>query len=463
MIGTGQVDKAQLQEAMSFLGSALNISSYQDVPPYKRNKVECSVHINKISDVKEKFQSFTLDLYLVTNWTDYRLNSTAFFTQFTLPDKYLQKIWIPDVGFANAITGLVHKVTDKHSYVTIRPGGKIQLSTWVAVELSCPMDFTYYPMDTQLCELQLQSYRDEPVREPSLCYEEPTAAKQSEEIIPDPLHKQSEDDFHDYLESSERLEIDLSKSVSDIVEYIGRYSDDDVLLSWQKTNSDTKETEDIEIAQYDLHIISDQQLQEEASSKTTSCRVTYDSALQGNYSCLELKFGLRRKLRFHGFDVYLPSTMIVLISFLALIIDYNIVPARITIGSLSMTATTNIAKSYRQRAPSVSYMNAADVWIWGCQALVFAVFLEFGVVNYFNRKSPKQSNKKGSFLWRWRSPSAEQVDKIARVIFPSVFALLTVTYWGYWLTESEYTNSITDVIFKLLAKERAESGAKIPG
>ena len=53
------------------------------------NKVECSVHINKISDVKEKFQSFTLDLYLVTNWTDYRLNSTAFFTQFTLPDKYV--------------------------------------------------------------------------------------------------------------------------------------------------------------------------------------------------------------------------------------------------------------------------------------------------------------------------------------------------------------------------------------
>ena len=62
-----------------------------------------------------------------------------------------------------------------------------------------------------------------------------------------------------------------------------------------------------------------------------------------------------------------------------------------------MTATTNIARTYKQSTPSVSYMKAADVWLWTCQAIVFAVFLEFGLVNVVNRKF-NSSKKVNTFI-----------------------------------------------------------------
>jgi hypothetical protein len=48
----------------------------------------------------------------------------------------------------------------------------------------------------------------------------------------------------------------------------------------------------------------------------------------GNYSCLELVFIFTRRLEFYAWDIYVPSILIVLISFMAPFIDYNIVPAR---------------------------------------------------------------------------------------------------------------------------------------
>lgn len=49
---------------------------------------------------------------------------------------------------------------------------------------------------------------------------------------------------------------------------------------------------------------------------------------KGKYSCLELNVVLQRQLSFYAFDLYVPSALIVLISFMSFIIDHNVVPAR---------------------------------------------------------------------------------------------------------------------------------------
>lgn len=59
---------------------------------------------------------------------------------------------------------------------------------------------------------------------------------------------------------------------------------------------------------------------------------------------------------------------------------------RIGVGSLSISATTNIGRALRVNTPPVSYTKAADVWLWTCLIFVYAAFMELGVVNVFNRK-----------------------------------------------------------------------------
>ena len=135
--------------------------------------------------------------------------------------RFNKQIWLPDVGFSNSIGGAVTKITDEKLFsVTLGKGGTIKLISryalsgvqtssqqkttqnivqwyvcstklscyfveWfsllinrlfrraefffmpvkvtglshsrLTVDLSCDMDFKYYPMDTQICEVQLQS------------------------------------------------------------------------------------------------------------------------------------------------------------------------------------------------------------------------------------------------------------------------------------------------------------------
>ena len=49
---------------------------------------------------------------------------------------------------------------------------------------------------------------------------------------------------------------------------------------------------------------------------------------RGSHSCLELQFVFQRNLNFYLLDIYVPSLLIVTISFIAPFIDFKKVPAR---------------------------------------------------------------------------------------------------------------------------------------
>ncbi|PAA51221.1 hypothetical protein BOX15_Mlig006140g2, partial [Macrostomum lignano] len=67
-----------------------------------------------------------------------------------------------------------------------------------------------------------------------------------------------------------------------------------------------------------------------------SCNKAYNTT--GQFACLFVEFKLERKFGFYLIYTYLPSILIVAISWISFWIDYKAVPARITLGLLSVLA-----------------------------------------------------------------------------------------------------------------------------
>ena len=63
--------------------------------------------------------------------------------------------------------------------------------------------------------------------------------------------------------------------------------------------------------------------------------------LAGNYSCLVAEFHLHRSIGFHLIQSYLPSILIVAISWVSFWMDVDCVPARVTLGVITLLTVSS--------------------------------------------------------------------------------------------------------------------------
>ena len=106
----------------------------------------------------------------------------------------------------------------------------------------------------------------------------------------------------------------------------------------------------------------------------------------GAFPCLEIKFYLKREIGFFLIQVYIPSILIVILSWVAFWINVDAIPARVSLGLLTVLTMTTQSSGARSSLPRVSYIKAIDVWMSTCLVFVFASLLEFAVVNVISRK-----------------------------------------------------------------------------
>jgi len=106
----------------------------------------------------------------------------------------------------------------------------------------------------------------------------------------------------------------------------------------------------------------------------------------GAYPCLEFRFYLRRDLGYFLIQVYVPSILIVILSWVSFWINVDASPARVSIGLLTVLTTTTMSSSARETLPRVSYIKAIDVWMIICLLFVFLSLIEYAVVNVLARK-----------------------------------------------------------------------------
>ncbi|KAH7709890.1 unc-49B protein [Aphelenchoides avenae] len=127
-------------------------------------EVGIGMHLISVSDVSEEAMVFTVDLYLRQSWQDPRL---AFEPQdiegkqvqmLNAGGDYIEKIWRPDTFFSNAKDSRLHSAPVNNAFVRIESDGRVTMSQRLAVTSSCAMDLTFFPMDSQACKLELESY-----------------------------------------------------------------------------------------------------------------------------------------------------------------------------------------------------------------------------------------------------------------------------------------------------------------
>ncbi|KAL3246472.1 hypothetical protein MRX96_057660 [Rhipicephalus microplus] len=112
----------------------------------------------------------------------------------------------------------------------------------------------------------------------------------------------------------------------------------------------------------------------------------YNRAIDtGVFSFLNATFTLERQNGYHLIQTYLPTFLIVMISWVSFWLNVDATPARVTLGVTTLLTMTTVASGVRTQLPPVSYIKAIDVWIGACSVMVFGALLEFTLVNYLSR------------------------------------------------------------------------------
>ncbi|XP_048526295.1 glycine receptor subunit alpha-2 isoform X2 [Dendroctonus ponderosae] len=197
---------------------------------------------------------------------------------------------------------------------------------------------------------------------------------------------------------------------------------------------------------------------------TADCTQVYST---GNFTCLEVVFQLKRRLGYYLFHTYIPTCLIVIMSWVSFWIKPEAAPARVTLGVTSLlTLSTQHAKS-QAGLPPVSYLKAVDAFMSACTVFVFMALMEYCLVNIVLGDSdlPKPPSEKRKSTSIFDTPPSKSenpllqthappppppplpptipvitaaqkarnraiiIDRFSRVFFPLLFTILNLSYW----------------------------------
>uniref|UniRef100_A0A8C4N089 Glycine receptor, alpha 2 n=1 Tax=Eptatretus burgeri TaxID=7764 RepID=A0A8C4N089_EPTBU len=106
----------------------------------------------------------------------------------------------------------------------------------------------------------------------------------------------------------------------------------------------------------------------------------------GKFTCIEVKFHLERQMGYYLIQMYIPSLLIVILSWVSFWINMDAAPARVALGITTVLTMTTQSSGSRASLPKVSYVKAIDVWMAVCLLFVFAALLEYAAVNFVSRQ-----------------------------------------------------------------------------
>ena len=130
------------------------VRPFKDTSPVE---VKVQIALLALGPIDTKQFTFEADIYLREVWTDPRVNVHNE-SSIVLPGNPNRLLWVPDLFIRNADEATIHKMVTEPICAWIHPGGRIFLSSAIKVSFACSMDLQMYPMDSQICSLEIESY-----------------------------------------------------------------------------------------------------------------------------------------------------------------------------------------------------------------------------------------------------------------------------------------------------------------
>ncbi|CAF3998654.1 unnamed protein product, partial [Adineta steineri] len=104
-----------------------------------------------------------------------------------------------------------------------------------------------------------------------------------------------------------------------------------------------------------------------------------------NFSVLRADFVLKRHMGYYILQVYVPSSMLVMLSWVSFFIHREATADRVNIGVMTFLSLTTLNFDIRNYTAAVSYLTAIDWFIIMAYVFLLASLLQFAFVHYFTK------------------------------------------------------------------------------
>ncbi|XP_011187055.2 pH-sensitive chloride channel 2 [Zeugodacus cucurbitae] len=166
------------------------------------------------------------------------------------------------------------------------------------------------------------------------------------------------------------------------------YNSSNVILRWDDENPIGFD-QNTHLMQYDLLYY----WRNETIIQTTKGDLRY-TLLGGNYSSISFTVYLTRDSLFYTFDYFLPSIMLVCISWVSFWLQADQTPARTLLGTSTMLSLFTLTSYYEKKYEGKSHAEFFEIWFFGCTFFIFGSLMEFAFVNTIWRRNRGLTLKK---------------------------------------------------------------------
>ncbi|KAG8173072.1 hypothetical protein JTE90_004240 [Oedothorax gibbosus] len=94
-------------------------------------------------NLPQAIKEFSLQTYIEERWTDWRLNLSSYVGENAIkfPQILVQHLWVPDLVFDNAKSGVLFDVSVPNTYVVVCEDGSLGRTSRYNLVISCQMNF----------------------------------------------------------------------------------------------------------------------------------------------------------------------------------------------------------------------------------------------------------------------------------------------------------------------------------
>ncbi|KAM6446959.1 glycine receptor subunit alpha-2 isoform 4-T5 [Liasis olivaceus] len=151
----------------------------------------------------------------------------------------------------------------------------------------------------------------------------------------------------------------------------------------------------------------------------------------GKFTCIEVKFHLERQMGYYLIQMYIPSLLIVILSWVSFWINMDAAPARVALGITTVLTMTTQSSGSRASLPKEedaardSRFNFGGYGMGHCLQVKDGTAVKATPPNPPPPPMPKDSDSiKKKFVDR-----AKRIDTISRAAFPLAFLIFNIFYW----------------------------------
>ncbi|KAK9497233.1 hypothetical protein O3M35_004591 [Rhynocoris fuscipes] len=327
------------RRALGETGSILDLTKYDKwVRPTtddgKPTDVFVRIYVYFLGAIEAQNLQYTAHILVRYRWLDKRLKHST--TVIEGEETLRNQLWTPHLYLVNENESKIMGTGKEDVLISIQPDGTVVYSFRLKMTLLCLMDLQKFPFDEQSCPLVFESWSYN-TSQLTLNWEQDSPVSVNQEL--------------------------------QLTEYT-------LVKSWtnKSTNVYSIKNNDQE------HIVS-----------------LYSSKFSGNYSSLIVQFYLKREIGHYIMDYYVPSILLVVVSWVSFWLDPNAVPGRTTLGTSTMLTFITLSRNIGSSLPKVSYIKATEYWFLLCTGFIFGSLVEFAFVNsIWRRKQTVEVKKKNS-------------------------------------------------------------------